>query len=142
MPRLFFLLLVLALDIGPAMAQEWTDYRPPGGGYRIEFPGRPALSTRDVTTQAAIIQLNIAMVERGDEAAFLAIHSLRSPRWIGLDPQQALDQARDGAVKNSEGKLREETRVTLGGLPAPTVSTRLSSWSRPGRRLPPTSSAS
>jgi hypothetical protein len=117
-PRLIFLLLLLALSAGPAAAQDWVEYRPPGGGYRVEFPGKPQVSTRDVTTRTAIVQMNMALVERGDAAAFLTIHSLRPPGASGVDPQQVLDQVRDGVLKDPERKLREEAHTTVGGLPA------------------------
>ena len=118
MRRLLFLLLVLALGVGPAAAQDWIEYRPPGGGYRVEFPGKPQVSTRDVTTRTAVIQMNMAMVERGDAAAFLTIHSQRPPGSSSVDPQQVLDQVRDGVLKDPERKLREEAHTTVGGLPA------------------------
>jgi len=118
MRKLFFLLLVLALSVGPAPAQDWIEYRPSGGGYRVEFPGKPDVSTRDVASRTETIHLNMAIVERAKDTAFLTMHSQRSANSIGLDPQSALDQARNGAMRDPEHKLREETRLTVGGLPA------------------------
>ena len=109
---------MLALGIDPAAAQGWLEYRSPGGGYRVEFPGKPEVTTEDVKAGTATIRVNMAMVERGNDVAFLTIDSPRSASSVLLDPQKALDQARDGAIKEGERKLREETRVTVGGLPA------------------------
>ena len=109
---------MLALGIGPAAAQDWIEYRPPGGGYRVEFPGKPEVTTQDVKAGTATIRANMALVELRNDVAFLTIDSPRSESSIQLDPQKALDLARDGAMKNPGHKLREETHLTVGGLPA------------------------
>ncbi len=112
-----FVSLVMVGVCGTAAAQQWYEHRPPGAGYRVEFPGEPKLDTKDVKAGAATVTMVMAVVERATDA-FMSIHSIFPPETVNADPQRVLDGARDGGVRNVQGQLREERRLTVDGAPA------------------------
>ena len=56
LPLFFFMLGAFA----SATAQQWVEHRPQDGGYRIEFPGAPAIETEDRRNRAGPYKLTMA----------------------------------------------------------------------------------
>jgi hypothetical protein len=109
-------LLLLGLSAS-AQAQQWREYRPDGEGYRIDFPGTPAWDTRNVSTNAGIMQLRTSTMGIGDQA-FIAIRS-DYPQTMDMgDANASLDRARNGSLSKVNGRLRSEERFTMGDAPA------------------------
>jgi hypothetical protein len=120
--RMVLALLLLALGIlgspNASRAQaQWIEYRPPGVGFRVELPGEPQRSEKDVPTKVGPIRMHMAAVPVGDDVVFMAIHSSYPPGVLSEDRQAVLDSGRNGGVANVKGKLRSEERITVGGMP-------------------------
>ena len=111
-------LAVLCAAVPAGAQQQWVGYRPAGAGYRVEFPGTPKPDAEDVQTKSGPIRMHMAEVQRGTDTVFLSIHSVHPASSLSADPQVTLDSARNGGVTNVKGKLREEKRLTVGGVPA------------------------
>lgn len=115
---LVFILSILGA-MGPARTQEpWIEYRPPGGGFKLEFPGSPKQSQKDVPTKAGLIRLNTAEMSPRNDRAFASFHSSFPPDALPADRQIALDAGRDNAIAKAGGTLRTEQHLSIGGMPA------------------------
>lgn len=113
--RLVLVVLGLALAaLADGAAAQWLEHRAAAEGYRAEFPSRPEASQQEVQTPIGPVRL-----------------SMRTATWSGLSfltvynaypndvaPERRLDGARDGAVRNVRGILREERVLTVSGAPA------------------------
>ena len=111
-----FVLALAALTVGAAAhAQQWQEYKPAGAGYRVELPGTPESKSREQPTPAGPATVTMARVAQG-KSGYLTSHAVYQTGALPSDPQQALDNARDGVLKN--GKLVSEKRVTVDGTPA------------------------
>jgi hypothetical protein len=117
MKRVALAIAVLVSTGSSASAQQWIEYRPPGAGYRIEFPGQPAEETREVATNVGKIRMSTSAVEIGDKV-FLTITSHYPQHLTMGDPEKNLDGARNGSLRNINGTLRHEERVSVGDAPA------------------------
>jgi hypothetical protein len=112
------LLLVALLAAQFAHAQQqWIDYRPAGAGYRVEFPAKPVEDVRDVTTDVGTIKMRTSSVDIGGKV-FMTIDSLYPSNVTMGDPQVNLDGARNSGVRNVEGTLRAEERLSVANAPA------------------------
>lgn len=101
----------------PMPAASWSEYRPTGGGYRIELPGSWTVSSEDVKTDLGPIAMNMATVDLGSRA-YMAIHSVFPQSHIDRTPAETLlNNARDGAVRNVKGTLLNERRIMVQGNP-------------------------
>jgi len=97
--------------------QSWSEYRPPGVGFRLEMPAQWQTSSQDVPTDLGKIAMHMATVDMGTKA-YMAIHSTFPQSHIDRTPAELLlDNARDGAVKNVKGTLLSEQKIKLGGYP-------------------------
>jgi len=115
MLRRAIVLLLFALPV-TATAQQWTEYRPAGGGYRVVLPGQPEVEASDMSTAAGPVKVTSATVEIGPHA-FVAMHRVY-PKGVLSDANAALDRGRDGALRDKTRTLREERRLLVGGQPA------------------------
>ncbi len=101
----------------PAGAQEWRQYQPDGGGYRVEFPGQPVEDVREVPTNIGQVRMRTSSLTVGDKV-FMTITSIY-PNQVNMgDPQKNLDGARNGSVQNIKGTLRREERLDVNNMPA------------------------
>ena len=102
----------------PQQPQKWVEYKPAGAGYRIEFPEVPRQSQDEVSTGAGPIRMQVAQVGGDADIVYIAMRSEYPARALPDDPQAALDAARNASVKNVNGVLREDKKLTVGGAPA------------------------
>lgn len=116
--RAITVLAVLAFLSGScaALAQPWAEYAPAGGGYSVQMPGTPAVSTREEPTEAGTIPMTSAVLERGNEAYIVTYSDLPVARIDGLGAERILDNYRGGVVKGRT--LRSERRILVSGYPA------------------------
>lgn len=86
------------------------DFSPSGGGFKVAVPGTP----QEKTQKIAGADTKTYQVETRDGAYAVSYTDLKG---VGKESQQQqkarLDGARDGAVKNINGKLRSEKEIKL-----------------------------
>lgn len=100
-----------------AQAQQWIHHQPSGAGYRAEFPAKPVENSHDLSTPAGPVKIRTSAVDVGGKI-FMTIDSVYPMSVDVGDPQANLDSARDGGVRNVNGTLRQEERLTVGSAPA------------------------
>lgn len=109
--------LILALACLTGCSQSWSEYRSGKGGYSVEVPGRMKESSDSVSTPAGNITFNTAMVERRSSAYCAAYSDFPEFAVRGRDPKDLLNGARDGALRNIDGKLEKESWIKVDGNP-------------------------
>ena len=106
---------VLALP-GPALAQTAVEFRPAGGGFRVEFPGKFSVRTEDVNTRLGPTRVVTAEWVRADGGKCYAVHTRHFSGDMGEDPQRTFDRLRIG--RTVKGNVRSEQRFLLENNPA------------------------
>lgn len=109
-------LAVALMGMQGASAQQWVEHRPDGAGYRAAFPAQPAEEVKDIDSIAGPVKTRTSVVEYEDKV-FVAIASAY-PVDVSADPQASLDSARSGSVRNVDGELLSEERLTVNDAPA------------------------
>jgi hypothetical protein len=99
----------------PAAAQQnWVEYRPPGEGFRVEFPQRPTVAREDdAGSRYGWVSTATAKVELPNGLAFYATYSVYPPGSAAREPDKVLDTVRLG--RTALGKLRTERRFAFKG---------------------------
>jgi hypothetical protein len=117
MLRLLLALFLFVLgSLAAASAQNWVEFKPPGAGYRVEFPGTPKTGSEDLQIKGGQVKMTTAKYQVGGNLDLMSTY-IAYPR-APADPQVVLDLGRDGGVASAKGMLREEKRLTIGGMPA------------------------
>jgi hypothetical protein len=118
MHRAFAAAAVICLILSPAYAQsqDWQEYRPDEGGFRIEMPGKPDLKTEQKNgrpTYSAVVGIDKSIA--GDDLVFLVKYQ-EGDNKPGPDTEKILDAVIKGMAEG--GKLLDVKKETLGGYPA------------------------
>lgn len=103
---------------GAAGAQTWSEYRPAGGGFRVEMPGTPTVTTDDVKINNGRIAKQTQASVRVPKKADYSVLYMDYPPDVGrgVPPEKLLEGLRSDIA--THGKLRRDTALTVGGAPA------------------------
>lgn len=106
--RLLALPLVLVLTV-PALAEDkpWKEFTSKEAGFTVLFPGKPKLSKQEVAG-TTVLQYSVET----DGASYAVAYAELPAKAPEI--KKVLDGARDGAVRNTKGKLVSESEITLG----------------------------
>jgi hypothetical protein len=114
LPGALFVLAVLGCS-----SMTETKWEPVNeGGVTVQMPGKPNKQTQTAQTAVGPINVNMFMVDKGSEAYMMAYNEFpaAAAKAVG-DPQVLLNNGRDGALRNVNGKLTSERPITLGSIP-------------------------
>jgi hypothetical protein len=96
----------------------WRVFSSKEGGFKIALPGKPAESKQRVATATATLDVYLFVVDAKDGGAYVVSYSdLPADDVKPGSESKRLDLARDGAVSNARGKLRNEKEIKLDGFP-------------------------
>jgi hypothetical protein len=112
--RFGFALIVLGvLTVVPvkANAQSWEEYRPDGGGFRVEMPGTPKLETKQSKAGNPDYYATVAFQNMASLAMYSAVDD-NNP----ADSEILLDAVVQGMGEGK--KLLSSKKETIGGYPA------------------------
>jgi len=108
--RLFLLLAWLCLGAcSPAM--DWREVRPPGGGFVVLFPQKPAQSERRLPTPAGEVTMRMYSVRLGGHLLAAGFADFPAPPEAAL-----LDALRNALIANINGQLIDEREINTAGM--------------------------
>lgn len=117
---LYAALLPMVTAIGAqtqsAPAPAWNSYSYPADGFSVSFPSAPTIDKKNVPTDAGNFELRsyIATVgTNGDVAMFVGVCDYGT-QAAGRNPDDMLQGAKNGALKNSNSHLLSETKTMFG----------------------------
>jgi hypothetical protein len=96
-----------------APAPEWKSYSYSANGFSASFPSEPEMQKRDIPTDAGSFQLRSYIAQVGPVALFVGVCDYGAAAE-GKDPDEMLQGAKGGALKNSNSNLVSEHKITLG----------------------------
>ena len=96
-----------------AQVPDWKSYSFSTDGFSAVFPSEPVLQKKDVPTDAGSFQLRSYIAEVGQVALFVGVCDYGAATE-GKDPEDMLQGAKDGALKNSNSHLISERKIALG----------------------------
>src|SRR5947199_270983 len=119
MKKLFaFCVLVLPLSVTAAQTPiqaEWKPFAPKDGGFTTLFPGTPTEHKKTITTPGGPLEVLYYELDwPGDDGKFLVGYSEVAASSIKAGTEdKRLDNARDGALASTKGKLKREKSLLL-----------------------------
>lgn len=100
-----------------AGAQTWTEYRPAGGGFRVEMPGTPTVETHDIDIDGGRVAKQRRASVRLPKTDYTVVYMDYPPDiGHGVPPQNLLERVRDNIARR--GQLQSDAALTIGGAPA------------------------
>ncbi len=108
------MLLVLVVLLATGCGQSWHEYRSNKGGYSVEVPGTVKEDTSSVTTPIGAIAFHTAVSE-GSDYGYATAYADFPDFVVKQDHKDLLTGARDGALRNIDGKLDKQTWIEIDG---------------------------
>jgi hypothetical protein len=112
------LVAVAVMNYDKLMPHKWRTYNAPDGSFSIELPGEPTVKTVQIpaeggSTRVATI-LNVeATKSTGFTCTYIDDESIQTK-----SPDQAFESTRDGSLRETQGTLISQERLTIQGFPA------------------------
>jgi hypothetical protein len=95
----------------------WTEFKSKDGNFSVLLPGTPTESVQTLTAQSEQIDVQFYTLTTGNTAYMVSYSDYPASIFQTTPIKSILDGARDGAVKNSQGRLINETDIVLGTYP-------------------------
>jgi hypothetical protein len=122
--RLFFALVVIVSASGfqqPASNRSqavWSVFNSKEGAFAVLMPNKPVQEVQSIDTDLGKVDAHLAIGSHEDSEVFIASYTdLPSAPADESQIIKALDDVRDGQLKNAKGKLLSETTISLEGIP-------------------------
>lgn len=116
---MWFVGVAAALTSGgvAAGAQTWSEYRPAGGGFRVEMPGTPTVAAQNIDIAGGRVATQIQATLLWSKTDYTVVY-MDYPPDIGhsMPPERLLERVRDSTAHR--GELRSDAAFTVGGAPA------------------------
>jgi hypothetical protein len=114
--KFLVLALVTILLVGCG-STSWKTFTSDEGGFSVSLPGTPTQDSQAVNTAIGNIMMYTFMIELS-ESAYMVAYSDYPDSLVNQTPADILlSGARDGAVGNVQGRLVNETYLSLQGHP-------------------------
>lgn len=91
---------------------DWRELQWRDGNFAVMFPARPKEVTREVQLGGTVLEMHMLSAEVNDMAFGVAYADLPA----GVEADVLLTAARDGLVRNVNGRVIEEQPLSLPGL--------------------------
>ena len=123
---LLIIILATSLLSFKSGKKEWTEFKPENGNCSLIMPGEPTKQEKIVNTALGELKLTIFMFQpdegTDDNVLYGLSYSEYPAEYINSDSSAPLiktffDNARDGAIKNIQGKLLTETIIKYKQYP-------------------------
>lgn len=100
------------------LPHRWHTYRAPDGKFSIELPAEPATETVQVPIENGGTKPMIIVSAETSKSTEYTCSYIEDETVQSESPDQALDSARDGSLKKTQGTLISQERLALAGFPA------------------------
>ncbi len=110
--------LVLLFILG-CRAPDWVEFSSQKGNFSVLLPKKPVEEKETVNTKIGPVELYAFLVELQNGKVVYGVTYSDYPAEMveKSNPDDLLDRARNGAVRNISGKIIKEKRIVIEGYP-------------------------
>lgn len=106
-------------------AAQWKIFVSDDKQFSVQFPTGPNRESDIVNTPSGKVEL-IQYMSKNKDILYAAMYGdYRSNTFIGMTSEQILDNARNGAVENVQGKLLSEVTISKGHCPGREITVKV-----------------
>lgn len=117
--RIAFQVIMLVLAGAAAAEEPWKLLKPDGLGFSVEMPVGPSASEQDVDIgEEQSAKMRVYQIISGGVIYDLTLADYPAGTVRSIGVEKMLDNARDGAMRNTQGPLISETKIVVVGQPA------------------------
>ena len=95
----------------------WTEFKSADGNFSVLLPGTPTADVQTINTKSGPIEIHFFTLSTKNAVYSVSYSDYPASLFDTTPIKSILDGARDGAVKNSQGRLIDEADIALGTYP-------------------------
>ena len=95
---------------------SWQTYVAPDGTFSIELPGKAVVETKQVPVEGGTATLHLINAASTSNRAYTCSY-VEFNKTDQRPPDQILESARDGSLRNVQGTLVTQSQITVQGFP-------------------------
>jgi hypothetical protein len=95
----------------------WIEFKSADGNFSVLMPGTPTADVQTVNTQSGQIEIHFYTLSTKNAVYSVSYSDYPASIFDTTPIKSILDGARDGAVKNTQGRLIDEADIALGAYP-------------------------
>lgn len=134
--RLGIIIVAGFLCVASTGAAEFKSFTSKEGKFKIEFPAQPTESKQNVPSPIGQLTANLFTAEIPQSMSVYVVAYTDYPaNLVKKSDDAVLDGARDGCVKNVQGKLLSEKKLTLDKYPGREIAVELPGQARYRARI-------
>jgi len=115
--RVLVLITLFALVLSGCKTVPWTEYSSTEGQFSVLLPAAPTTDVKPVATQSGQVEMHFYSLTTGNTDYLISYADYPISLFQNTPIKSILDGARDGAVKNSQGRLITESDISLDSYP-------------------------
>lgn len=97
---------------------KWQTYTAPDGSFRATLPGKPSVEAQQVPAESGLtLVMNSATVQLRNGTTYICAYTDVPGASEGA-PEKVLESTRDGILRNVQGTLVKQRRMSVQGYPA------------------------
>jgi len=115
----FGVLIAMAVaNYDKLLPHRWHTYTAPDGSFSIELPGEPTVeSTQAPVEGGGTTSMTLVSVKPTKSTAYMCSY-VEDENFTRKSPDEALESARDGSLRKTQGTAISQKRMTVQGYPA------------------------
>jgi hypothetical protein len=115
----FSVLVAMAVaNYDKLLPHRWQTYTAPDGSFSIEFPGQPAVEAAQAPVEGVgTTPMTLVSVKPTKNTAYMCSY-VEGENIGSKSPDEALESARDGSLRKTQGTAIGQKRMTVQGYPA------------------------
>ncbi len=115
--NVFFAIILIVVIFYSASANEWKEYYLENGDFSVEFPSDPEKKIQQIPSQYGILDMNMLTYTDGNSNFTASYTDYPLSSIVSVNIDSFLNGARDGALKNTNGKLISEKVIQYKNHP-------------------------
>jgi hypothetical protein len=107
---------VLIAHYEELLPRHWQTYMAPDGTFSLDLPGKPTIETNQAPLESGgtitLHSINVAVGSSAYTCTYVELENASQK-----SPDQVLESARDGSLRNVQGTLITQNQLTVQGFP-------------------------
>jgi len=100
------------------LPHRWQTYTAPDGSFSIELPGKPVVEIAQVSVEGGGAALMTSVSASPTSSTVYTCSYAEGENIASKSPEEALESARDGSLRKTQGTVISQKRTTVQGYPA------------------------
>ena len=123
--KFYLILLFMFFVCLPVLSQEWQEYTISDGEFFVKLPAEPQEKNQQISSDYGNLNMRMLTLTDGNTNYTVTFTDYPSTALLNTNMDTLLNNARDGALKNTSGKLISEKNIKYENFPGKEIKPKI-----------------